>query len=310
MRRWLCFPLFPLVSVLLLVMGLGCTRYPEIPEREVIRTPEPEPRVKPVAPPVQIAVTAGDQDYRIGPEDILEVKVWGHDDLCRDVPVSQNGDFSFPLIGKVKAAGKTTTQVEKEMAARLADGYLVNPQVTVTVKEYRSQKVYVVGEVSKPGTFPLTGPTTMVELLSRAGGPTENAGTEVLVIRPRESARRKRPLTLDEARAGEVIQLDLRAIQEGDVSQNIRVRHGDTIIVPKAKYFYVFGEVKKPGQFKYERGITVLKAITIAGGITEKAAAKRTRIIREKGGVRVEIPARMSDPVAPNDIVMVPESFF
>ncbi len=290
----------------------ACTRYPEIPEREVMSVPSPAPRLAslPAHPVAQATPFAPKEDYRIGPEDVLDIHVWGHDDLSKQVPVSQSGDFSFPLIGQVRASGRTVAEVQKEMIGRLADGYLVNPQVTVTVKEYKSQKVFVVGEVKNPGTFPLTGPSLVMEMLAKAGGPTEKAGTEVLVIRPKDPGRKGGPLSPEEAGAGEVMQLDLRAIQAGDVSRNIAVQHGDTVFVPKGAYFYVFGEVKNPGQFKHEQGITVLKAITIAGGITDKAAARRTTVVREKGGVRVELPVRMSDLVEPNDIVMVPESFF
>lgn len=303
------------LALLCLCMGLAilaCTRYPDIPEREVMSAPSPAPRPANLPPPplAQAAPFAPKEDYKIGPEDVLDIHVWGHDDLSKQVPVSQSGDFSFPLIGQVRASGRTVAEVQKEMTRRLADGYLVNPQVTVTVKEYKSQKVFVVGEVRNPGTFPLTGPSLVMEVLAKAGGPTEKAGTEVLVIRPKDPGRKGGPLSPEEAGAGEVMQLDLRAIQAGDVSRNIPVQHGDTVFVPKGAYFYVFGEVKSPGQFKHEQGITVLKAIAIAGGITDKAAAKRTTVIREKGGVRVELPARMSDLVEPNDIVMVPESFF
>jgi polysaccharide export outer membrane protein len=251
-----------------------------------------------------------DGDYRIGPEDVLLIEVWDHPDLSREVPVSQNGEFTFPLIGPVRAGDRTVVEVEEEMISRLADGYLVNPQVTVTVREYRSKKVHVMGEVRTPGTFPLTGTTTVVEVISSAGGTTPNAGTEVMVIRPKEPRRKDAPISLDEAKAGEVFPLDLRAIQEGHVSHNIRLQHGDTVMVPIAKSFFVFGEVNRPGQFKHERGLTVLKAITIEGGITEKAAPNRTRIVREKEGMREEISVTMSDFVEPNDIVMVPESFF
>jgi polysaccharide export outer membrane protein len=301
-----------LVIAMLCILICACARYPSIPKEEEIKPAAPATQPKP--PPSSAKPFSPQQlikeDYRIGSEDVLDVKVWGHDDLSRSVPVSQRGDFSFPLIGDVKAAGRTISQVEKDMAERLADGYIVKPQVTVIVKEYRSQKVYVVGEVASPGTFQLTGPTSVVEILSLAGGPTNDAGTEVLVIRSKETARKVGPLTPEAAKAGEVFNLDLRAIEGGDVSHNVEVKDGDTIMVPKAKYFYVFGEVKNPGQFKYEEGITVLKAITIAGGITEKAAGKRTRIVREKAGVRVEIPALASDTIRPDDIVMVPESFF
>lgn len=303
---------FALLSLCMGLAILACARYPEIPEREVMTAPSPTPRPAnlPPAPLTQAGPFALKEDYKIGPEDVLDIHVWGHDDLSKQVPVSQSGDFSFPLIGQVRASGRTVAEVQKEMIRRLADGYLVNPQVTVTVREYKSQKVFVVGEVKNPGTFPLTGPSLVMEVLAKAGGPTEKAGTEILVIRPKDPGRKGGPLSPEEVGAGEVMQLDLRAIQAGDVSRNIPIQHGDTVFVPKGAYFYVFGEVKNPGQFKHEQGITVLKAIAIAGGITDKAAARRTTVVREKGGVRVELPVRMSDLVEPNDIVMVPESFF
>jgi polysaccharide export outer membrane protein len=300
-----------LFGPLMVIVLLSCTRYPEIPKWEVITKPEKEEtpafsrKVWPVVTP-----QGRMEEYKVGPEDVLQINVWGHEDLSREVQVSQTGDFNYPLIGSVKAAGLTVAQLEKEITGRLAEGYVVNPQVTVTVKEYRSKKVFVMGEVARPGIYPLTGPTTVMELLTKAGGPTNNAGAEILVIRPREPSRRSSPTTVEEADSGEIIRLSIRAIERGDISQNIKLVNGDTVIIPKAKYFFVFGEVNRTGKFKYEEGLTVLKAITLAGGITEKAAARRTKIIREKEGVRVEIPAKMSDIVLPNDIIVVPESFF
>jgi polysaccharide export outer membrane protein len=300
------------VGMFLLASVLGCSRYPSVPAREAIAPPTPpKPVTASALPPrTEPGAQGVPEEYRIGPEDVLAIKVWDHDDLSREVPVSRNGEFTYPLIGSVKAAGRTAVEVERELIRRLSAGYLVRPQVSVTVKEFRSQKVHVVGEVRAPGTFPLTGPTLVMEVLSRAGGPSDKAGTEVVIIRPQERGRGELPATLEEAKAGEVIHLDLRAIQAGDVTHNVRLLHGDTVILLKAKFFVVFGEVRNPGQFPYEQGITVLKAIGIAGGLTDKAAANRTRIVRERAGIRMEIPARMNERVEPNDIVVVPESFF
>ncbi len=298
-----------------LALGLllsACARYPSIPETETLQlpTPPPGPSVGPIVSPGPGVASGLSEDYRIGPEDVLQVKVWDHEDLTREVPVSRNGEFTFPLIGAVKAAGRTCSELEKELVKRLGAGYVVNPQVTVAVKEYKSQRVHVVGEVRLPGTIPLTGSTSVVEVLTKAGGPTDKAGTELLIIRLKDHARASGPATLEEAKAGELIRLDLRGIQMGDVSHNIRLQHGDTVIVPKAKFFFVLGEVKSPGQFPFDDGITVLKAITIAGGLTDKAAGRRIRIVREKGGVRVEMAGGVNDLLQANDIVVVPESFF
>ena len=276
-----------LAGLALLTMLFACNRYPTVPEREVMQ-PEARPeRAKPSVPapkPAEPEKTTAKpsaaaskkafvtEDYRVGPEDILDIKVWSHEDLSRLVQISQNGDFNYPLIGQVKAAGRSVAEIERDLAKRLADGYLIKPQVTVSIQEYRSQKVFVMGEVETPGTFSLTGPTSVMEIFSKAGGATEQAGTEVLIIRPQDHSRKDSPTTLEEASADELIPLDLRAIQEGSVSpeQNIILQHGDTVVVPKAKFFFVFGEVRKPDKYMHEPGITVLKAITIAGGITEK----------------------------------------
>jgi polysaccharide biosynthesis/export protein len=116
------------------------------------------------------------RDYLLGAEDVIDITVWGHDDLKRVIPISLEGIITFPLIGEVKAAGRSTQELEREMAARLGDGYLVRPQITISVKEYNSQKVFVMGEVNKPGTYPVTKENNLVYLLSQAGGATKEAG--------------------------------------------------------------------------------------------------------------------------------------
>ena len=118
------------------------------------------------------------------------------------------------------------------------------------------------------------------------------------------------PASPQQASGSGVINVDLQRLLEGDLSQNVVLRDGDTIYVSKARYYYVYGQVQKPGKYVYTRGTTILKAITIAGGVTDIAAVNRTKIIREKGGVRIKLKATMSDWVFPEDIIMVPESFF
>lgn len=252
----------------------------------------------------------GDKNYVIGPEDLLKIQVWDHPDLEREVHVSREGEFSYPLIGKVHAKGLTVLELERDITRRLRKGYIVNPQVTVTVKEYHSKKVFVLGEVVNRGTYSLTGQTTLLEILAKAGGPAPEAGKEVIVARPRNHVRKDNPTPLEEAREGEVIGLNLQKLMDGDISQNIYLQHGDTIYVSNAQYYYVFGQVNNPGKYVLQKGTTVLKAITIAGGVTKVAAVNRTKVLREKEGVRVKIKVKMTDPIMPEDIIMVPESFF
>jgi polysaccharide export outer membrane protein len=280
------------------VFLLSCARYPTIPEIENVEktiaeeeTPEMEnigDIFQKKAPALILHTDNRKEDYEIGPQDVLEIVIWDHDDLKRQVHVSRKGEFSFPLIGNVH-----TDAI---------------PQVTITVKEYRSKRVFILGEVETPGEYPLTGKTTLVEVLSLAGGPTEDAGGEVIVIRPKN--HRENPVSLEEAREEEIVNVNLRKLLEGDTSQNVFLEPNDTIYIPHEEYFYVFGEVKKPGRYSMEKGTTVLKAITTAGGVSEKAAINKTRIVREQEGAKIQIPVKMTDPLEPEDIVMVPESFF
>jgi polysaccharide export outer membrane protein len=254
-----------------------------------------------------------EKEYEIGPEDVLEIRVWDHDDLTREVYVSREGVFSYPLIGTVQAGGLSIEQLEKEIRDRLSGKYIIDPQVSITVKEYKSKKVFVLGEVGGsgkgPGTYPLTGKTTLIEVLTMAGGPTKDAGSEVIVIRPKNS--KENPVTLDQAsKEDKVIKVNLRRLLEGDTSQNIYLEPNDTVYVSKAAYFFVYGQVKNPGKYNLEKDTTVLKAITTAGGATEKAAVNRTKVVREKQGEKQEIRVNLSDLLEPEDIVMVPESFF
>lgn len=252
-------------------------------------------------------------DYMLGPEDMIEITVWGHEDLKRMVPVSLEGTITFPMIGEVRAAGKSTQQLEKELARKLGDGYLKNPQLTVTVKDFKSQKVFVMGEVKNPGTYPVTKENNLLFALSQAGGFTKDAGEEVVVIRPRDPVKQGKMMTLEEAAADKkttILRVNLKDALGGDRKDNIPIRDGDSIIVPKMPFFYVMGEVQKPGQYNLERGTTVLMGISTGGGLTPKAAPNRTKIVREVEGKKTEIKVNMETLVQAGDTIIVPESFF
>src|SRR3989338_1341091 len=208
------------------------------------------------------------QEYTIGPGDVLKIVVWGHEDLSREYPVTQDGYVPFPLVGRVAAIGLTTTQLAQSLRAVLEKDYLVNPQVIVSVKEFLSRKVQVLGEAEKPWLFYLTGPTTLVEILSKAGGVSKNAGKELVLVRTERGA------------GSVILRMDLRNIQAGDTKENIELENGDTIFVPKAQAFYVLGEVKKPGTFALDRETSVLEGITLVEGFGEKAAPSGVKILR------------------------------
>jgi polysaccharide export outer membrane protein len=255
-------------------------------------------------------------EYRLGPDDVLNIQVYGEPDLSQEVSVSDDGTFPYPLIGIVKAEGLTVEEVEKEIKRRLLDGYLKEPNVMVSIKEYKSKKVFILGEVGGygrgrgPGTYSLKNPTRMAEVISWAGGLSDKAGNEIYVIRPNHAEKKQNPTTLDEAQKQEVIALNMRKMREGDMTQNILLQAGDTIFVPEALYFFVEGEVGRPGRYVYEEGLSVLQAVAMAGGFTQKASKGRVSITRKEKGITIQVPVKMNDLLKPDDIIVVPLSWW
>ena len=241
-------------------------------------------------------------DYIVGEEDVLRVTVYDHPELTTTERVSGEGIITLPLIGDIKVAGLTTDQMAKKIASGLSDGFIVDPNVSVFVVEFRSKKTIVMGYVNKPGIYMLSGNTTFLELISLAGGLTKDAGNKATVKRK-----------YSENKKGEgIITIDLKKlIEEGDTSLNIPLMDGDNVFVAKAGVFYITGEIKAPAAYKYEEGITLIKAVTMAGGFTDKASAGRIRIIRKVDKKEKVIQkAAMDEPLFPDDIIIVPESFF
>jgi len=261
-----------------------------------------------------LLVTASDAaaqsagDYQIGPQDVLTIQVFDQADLGGKYTVETDGTFSFPLIGRVKAAGMTLRAFEVDLKAKLADGYFRNPQVTVGVEQYRSQRVFVMGEVRAPGPVPLTGGMTLIEALSRAGSTQPTASGEVAVVRAPQGA--KGPVMPDQDSGTEVFRASIRALESGSLSQNIELHDGDTIFVPRAETAYVFGQVKNPGGYALQKDTTVLQALSLAGGVTENGAMNRVRIVRIVAGIKKEVKVNLTDTVKPGDTIIVPERYF
>jgi len=249
-------------------------------------------------------------NYIVGPQDVLMIALFDQQDLSGKYTVEADGTFTFPLIGRVKAGGLTLRGVEETLRKELSNGFFKDPQVSVAVEQYRSQRVFVVGEVRMPGTYPLTGDTTLIEALARAGSTTDNAAGEVLIVRSRTATKVDGPLLPEREQAAEVIYVDVKELQSGRVSQNTQLRDGDTIFIPKAELVYVSGEVKDPGGFPVHKGTTVLQALSLAGGVTERGATGRIRIARVVAGKRTELKATLDDVVQPGDTIIVPERYF
>jgi polysaccharide export outer membrane protein len=252
---------------------------------------------------VMLAQAGDAQNYVIGPEDVVTVTVLNEPSLSGQFRVENDGEFSFPFLGRVKAGGRTADDVAESIKRRLADGYLRHPQVTVGVDQFRSQSVFVLGEVRTPGKYVLTGPVTLLDALAKAGATTNDAGPEIQILHPKDAAIGSP--TLPNQRDADVVIVNMREIQDGRLSRNVRIRDGDTIFVPKAERFFVVGMIRNAGSYILERNMTVLQAISTAGGISERGSSRRIRIVRIVQNERKEFDAKPTDLVQPNDTIVV-----
>jgi polysaccharide export outer membrane protein len=241
------------------------------------------------------------EEYVVGEGDLLQVTVFDHPDLQTTARVSREGQIRFPLVGQVAVKGLTVPQVVDALTQALGGGYLIDPQVSVTVQEYRKNKSSIIGKVNRPGQYEFQGHMTFLELLSRAGGLAPDAGSQPVV---------KRKSGSESIRSGDLV-IDLKAlIAEGDTYRDIEIMDGDTVTVTEAGTVFVTGEVRRPGEYRFEEGMTLIRALTLAGGLTERAAGDQVKIIRTEEGREVVVdvgpsPAGMERPVRRSDIVVV-----
>jgi len=246
---------------------------------------------------VSIAADKPGDDYHVGPGDLLRIAVFGYPDLANDIRVSQSGNLTFPLIGAVPVSGLSPREVETTLSQQLTAGHFIRQsQVTVLVIDYQSQRVSVMGEVTKPGQYPLMGSRRVLNVLADAGGiVSATAGDEAILVRANGSSQR----------------LDLPAMLKGEPKDNPLLAGGDTINVPKASQFYIYGEVQKPGVYRIERNMTILRAISDGGGLTHHGTERGVIVKRRDGhGNEVKIHVKGSDLVQPDDLIIVKESWF
>jgi polysaccharide biosynthesis/export protein len=247
-------------------------------------------------------------EYIVGPQDRLAITVFDEPTLTKTVTVDSDGSFDFPLVGRVVAGGHSVRQITVDLKKRLGppDGFLVNPQVSIEIDTYRSQVVYVNGQVRAPGAVPLKGAMTIMDVLAQAGSPTPEAGPYVEIYRKPIGQSPEGPLDTAKAAPLRVAMEELRSGR----AQQILLSDGDTVNVPKAQTFIVNGFVRAPNTYVLEGEVTVQKAIAMAGGVTERGAQSRTKIQRMVDGKLVEIKVTMTDLVQPNDTIIVPQRFF
>ena len=264
-------------------------------------------------------------DYLIGPEDVLEIKVFDVKDLDTKVRVANDGTVAMPLLGRIEASGLTADRLRDRLEIALGKNLLQNPQVSVFVEQFHARPVSIVGAVEKPGLYQITGPRSLVEMISLAGGlakrSTASAGKTVYVTRP-SGFRDLKIVPGMKKTACNKIAINLKdLLYTQPEGLNIPIEPHDIIAVSKAEIIYVAGGgVRKPGGFVLEDrdSVTVVQALAMAEGLAPNAARSRARIIHTKpDGTHVEIPVNLdkvindkaADPtMAGNDILYVPTS--
>lgn len=278
------------------------------------------------------ASLANYKDYKVGAEDQLAILIYGQDNLNREVRVNGQGEISMPLVGVVKVAGLTPQEIEKHLAELYNARFLVNPQVTVEVKEFRHQRVAVTGAVAKPGSYEIIGPRTLLEVLSLAGGfsnagsPTgggAQAGDVVNVIRHQNAPDQTQTIRTGAGKPfapkTETMVIDLRRLVSGREPQlNISVRNGDVIHVPFAGTAYVLGGVRRPGSIAVKENVTVSQAVALAGGVDPILGTNSITVMRfDDEGTPISINTDLSSiiardnpdlPLKDSDVVVVNES--
>ncbi|NUU00248.1 polysaccharide export protein EpsE [Herbaspirillum robiniae] len=240
------------------------------------------------------------EDIPLGPGDVIRVNVYGSQDLTLETRISEAGVISYPLIGEVKIGGLATSQAERKIADLLKKGgYLVNPQVNILVTTPQSQMVSVLGQVYKPGRYPLDGKRNVADVIALAGGVNPDGGDAVTIVH-NENGQVKRTL------------VDIYAVtHNGDTSELPTVSANDVIYVERSLRFYIYGEVQRPGMYKLERGTTVLQALSVGGGLTLRGTERGLKVKRrDTDGVLQELDVKKDDLLQADDIVYVKESWF
>lgn len=277
-----------------------------------------------------VGVTAPKEDvYLIGREDVLDVTVWQAPDLTKSVVVRSDGTIDYPIIGSLPAIGLTTAELQKQIEDKLGKGYVKNPQVAVTIKEYNSKKILVFGQVGKAGLYKIRQELPLLEILFMVGGVAGEA-KRLTIIRPPKVNADAIPAGLlpqgvatpGSAEATSAMEVDLVALlSKGDLSQNVMILPGDTLYFASGtgQRYYVLGQVGTPGPYEWIQDITLLEAIKLAGGVNERGAPNRIKVRKVVGGEKQEIKVNITDimkgkkkddvVIKSGDTIIVPESW-
>lgn len=237
------------------------------------------------------------QNYVLGPGDLVQVTVYQNDDLNTRSRVSDAGTINFPLLGSVRIGGLTEQRAEQTLSELLKKRNIVqSPQVTLLIEEYKSRQVAILGKVNKPGRYAIEKNSSVLDVIAEAGGITEQGSEKILLNRKGKSR------VID-------ISALLVGTEGGDV--DLAVRNGDVIYVPRMEVIYVFGEVQRPGEYPLRGRLSVMQALSIAGGLNDKGT-QRGLVVRRRdaGNKNFSMNVKPTDVLEPNDVLVVKEGLF
>jgi polysaccharide export outer membrane protein len=231
----------------------------------------------------------------------VRITVYNNPDLTTEAQVNQHGRITFPLIGDVRIGGIEKGQAEQIIARRLGEGgFVLKPQVNLLVLGFKSQQISVLGQVNRPGKYPIEQASTLADLLAIAGGVAQTGSeTIILITKGANGNSAKRDVDIN------------HALRNGDMEKNFPVVNGDIIYVPRAPLFYIYGEVQRPGAFRLEKDMTVMQALSVGGGLTVRGTEKGIRVNRRSSDGKIStLESKMTDTVKENDVIFVRESWF
>jgi polysaccharide export outer membrane protein len=240
-------------------------------------------------------------EYLLGPGDVVRISVFQNPDLLLETRVSENGSITYPLIGNVPVGGQTLSAAEQRIAKSLKDGGFVNqPQVSILLLQIRGNQVSVLGQVNKPGRYPLeTADTHLSDILATAGGIAPTGADVVILTGVRDGKPFRR-------------EVDIATMYLQDqVASDLILKGGDALYVHRAPVFYIYGEAQRPGAYRLERDMTVMQALATGGGLTPKGTQRGVRVNRRGADGKVQvIEPTLDERLKPDDVVYVKESIF
>src|SRR5216683_5339500 len=243
----------------------------------------------------------GQSREALGEGDSVRIVVFQNPDLTTETRISERGTITFPLIGEVALAGLTPAGAEARIARQLIEGkFVLKPQVSLNVVRVRSRQVSVLGQVARPGRYPLDDTSSnLTDILALAGGigPTGDDNVTVMITRNGKTAK---------------LEINVPSMyRTGDLSRNLQLENGDTIFVQRAPVFYIYGEVQRAGSYRLEPAMTAMQALSVGGGLTLRGTQRWLKIHRRMpDGTVQRLDAQLADPVQPDDVIYVRESLF